>query len=539
MAERKPLFMDQTEGFSEEMAVADTMTLGGLTIGAAGNIALSGGGEVTGLPATPSGATAAASKAYVDQLVVTGGPAKGAALHSTQLDNAEGLLGAVPIVMLANPVAGDTITLSDGTTTRTYGASTGGDVQYAIGATPADTMANLVAAINADGSAIWTADFTTNLDAINADGVVVIVENDNDGDENKVYGTWATGSNVQIVDFSAENEYVGKTLEDLPSSDPAATNFGPRLTQASLTDGELRYALESDILYSWDDSTNNWITLSSSAGIPDATSASGGGVKGKVTFDSDKGLAVGGGVAEVKIDAVTIDFDGSGNLAVTGLPALFEVGGSAVNSSVDAAALNTLTGGGDADSEHTHNGLASAGHGHAHSELSGVGTDDHHAQVHAIDGGDHSASGLTTGHVLTALSATTFGFVAPADDIEAKRTAQTMTTAVDVTAVGDPVYQNGNDTIGKALASTNPTARVIGVIESGGGAAGATPVVVTHGIAVGVISGATFNTPYYLQAGGGIGTSLPGGGRRVILVGYAANATDLFVDIRDYAKKAA
>lgn len=45
-----------------------------------------------------------------------------------------------------------------------------------------------------------------------------------------------------------------------------------------------------------------------------ATSASGGGIKGKVTFDSDKGISVTSGVASLKVDAVTIDFDINGKL---------------------------------------------------------------------------------------------------------------------------------------------------------------------------------------------------------------------------------
>jgi hypothetical protein len=104
MAERKFLFI-QDDGFHEEQSTSDTITLGGLTMGgdidmnsagkivnvnaattdgdvivfgqtganlddmtiaSGGDITLSGGGEVVGLPATPSGDTAAASKAYVD-----------------------------------------------------------------------------------------------------------------------------------------------------------------------------------------------------------------------------------------------------------------------------------------------------------------------------------------------------------------------------------------------------------------------------------------------------------------------------------------
>lgn len=48
--------------------------------------------------------------------------------------------------------------------------------------------------------------------------------------------------------------------------------------------------------------------------VPNATSASGGADKGKATFDEAKGLAVAAGIAEVKVDGLTIGFDGLGRL---------------------------------------------------------------------------------------------------------------------------------------------------------------------------------------------------------------------------------
>lgn len=51
------------------------------------------------------------------------------------------------------------------------------------------------------------------------------------------------------------------------------------------------------------------------AGGVDATSAPGGGTKGKATYDSAKGLAVVAGVAEVKVDG-TVAFNGGGQLSV-------------------------------------------------------------------------------------------------------------------------------------------------------------------------------------------------------------------------------
>jgi hypothetical protein len=122
---------------------------------------------------------------------------------------------------------------------------------------------------------------------------------------------------------------------------------------------------------------------------------------------------------------------------------------------------------------------------------------------------------------------------------EAQRIENTLVTATDVTANGDPVYVNGNNTVGKADAGADAKARVLGVIRTGGGAAGSSVQVVSVGPCAGVLSGATANTPYYLQDTGGIGTSVPGGGKRVIQMGFAINGTDLWVDIKDMGKKAA
>jgi hypothetical protein len=47
-----------------------------------------------------------------------------------------------------------------------------------------------------------------------------------------------------------------------------------------------------------------------------------------------------------------------------------------------------------------------------HASLAGVTANQHHAQAHVLNGADHTVSGLTTGHVLQATGATTFGFAA-------------------------------------------------------------------------------------------------------------------------------
>lgn len=58
---------------------------------------------------------------------------------------------------------------------------------------------------------------------------------------------------------------------------------------------------------------------------------------------------------------------------------------------------------------HIHDGVDGSGTV-LHSDTTGKTANDHHNQAHAINGADHTAAGLTAGHVLKALTATTFGF---------------------------------------------------------------------------------------------------------------------------------
>jgi hypothetical protein len=63
---------------------------------------------------------------------------------------------------------------------------------------------------------------------------------------------------------------------------------------------------------------------------------------------------------------------------------------------------------------------------------------------------------------------------------------------------------------------------------------------VRNGVAAGVVAGATIGERFYLAATGGLtaANTPPGAGNRVILVGIAKNATDLWMDIIDFGKKA-
>lgn len=109
-------------------------------------------------------------------------------------------------------------------------------------------------------------------------------------------------------------------------------------------------------------------------------------------------------------------------------------------------------------------------------------------------------------------------------------------------AVGDPVaWAAGvNDKLARGRADTDAKSRVIGVARTASTALNDTAAIVSEGVCPAALTGATAGDPYYLQNTGGVGTfAAVTAGRRVIRLGFAKNATDLFVDIMDLGKKAA
>jgi hypothetical protein len=200
-------------------------------------------------------------------------------------------------------------------------------------------------------------------------------------------------------------------------------------------------------------------------------------------IDANGGLQKGASGVSIKTDETpdTLDVDSAG-LKVTGLPSLFKINGSAVGATVTQANLDSLTDGSNADSLH----------------------------IHAA---------------------------APATEAPKVESDLSVNEAI---SVADPVFWSSTSgRVGKGAANTDSKARIIGVARTAQATPGNNSTVVAHGLAASTLSGATPGTPYYLQATGGIGTSLPAAGNRIILVGYASTATDLWVTVRDYGKLAA
>jgi len=204
-----------------------------------------------------------------------------------------------------------------------------------------------------------------------------------------------------------------------------------------------------------------------------------------IKFNSAGGLqklAAGTGIKIDTTEATTLALSTDG-LVVTGLKADFTVADSATNGSfVTAANLNSLTDGSNADSLHVH---------------------------------------------------------AAAPATEAPKVENTVTVNESIVAGNVLAWSTGTSgRVAKAASGTDALARVVGVARTAQATAGQTCEMVSHGLLAGVLSSATLGAPVYLSSTGTLSESLPAAGHRIILVGYAQTASDLWVAIRDYGKLA-
>lgn len=243
-----------------------TATVAGLVLG---NDLDANGNEITGLPATPSGPTAAPSTAYVDGLFVQVRSWKELLIHSDQLlDGASGGVRQAGAFFLRNqPTSGDVLTIDDGSTPRDYGFGTGGDVTVTIGANIDDTLDNLAAAISGDGAGLWDAVVATDLESINdgtgavtAGRVVVIYRAAQGADsyDDRLYGTFTTPADARYVNFNGESDYRLSTNSQVPSSDPAQKEFGIGRAYGSLATNETHLVRSGDTTYTWDNDGELW-----------------------------------------------------------------------------------------------------------------------------------------------------------------------------------------------------------------------------------------------------------------------------------------
>ena len=239
------------------------------------------GFEVTGLPASPSGPTAAASAAYVDSIALTNRTWKELVLSADQLDSVnDGINQAGAFYLDGQPLTTNTFILYDGTTTETFTFLTTAVVPFDVqlGIDTDTTMTNLVTAINTD-STLWSASDLTALNSINdgsgastAGKVIMIYRTDQSAAsfDDRFYGTLGTQAFGQYVNFNGEVDYQLETSTQLSTTDPAQKEFGFGRDTASLTANETHLTRNEDNIYTWDDDSGAW-QLTGSGSITWAT----------------------------------------------------------------------------------------------------------------------------------------------------------------------------------------------------------------------------------------------------------------------------
>lgn len=113
------------------------------------------------------------------------------------------------------------------------------------------------------------------------------------------------------------------------------------------------------------------------------------------------------------------------------------------------------------------------------------------------------------------------------DDADPDRVSATVNVGATVAAF-DFVSIVGNDLVEPLDIST--TEKPLGVAEAGGTAGQTVQALQKGEVAIGALSGATAGNTYYWDGSALVSTVPSGAGSRVWKVGYAKNATDLFID---------
>jgi len=460
MTERKPLFIagGAGEGWHEEMAISDSITLGGLTMGGAIDMGTYG---VTNM-ADAVNATDAVTKQQLDA-VAAGIHWK----HPVQVLNmiSNSNMGGAPPV---GPVAGDAYVVNN----WGGGYNNGDIVEWSgaswvvvspnVGGAPPNNTWVLVSATSATAPAGAFAGHDKEFATYNS------------GTSTWSFTAQTTGDATLVIDVGGLYQGTGYTYDGtnwieftaIPSI-VAGAGLGSSGNTIFVKDGD---GIKIDTDYVAVDLSATDPGLELIGTTPDKT------LQAKV--DGAHGIIRGTSGLEIEIDDTpdTLDVDADG-LKVVGLPSLFKVNDDPVGVTVTADNFDTLTNGGDATLLHTHAGAG---------------------------------------------------------------TVRISPPAAEAILKSDPVYWSAtNDRVGKGRADTDTKSRIIGVAEAAQPTTGNPVPIVCHGPILGAISLAIAGTPYYLQATGGIGTAVPGASKRLVLCGYAMNASDLWVHTIDYGKKAA
>src|SRR5574343_21168 len=542
MALRKFTFLNATEGYTEEQAATDELSLGKVTAVGVSGVAFDASNQRITNVAAPTAGTDGVNRDYV-QAYAAGLDWKqsvrlstaaalpactpaGSAVGNRVLvkDQAAGLnngiytvttlgagaaaaTGSIVAVAGANLVDGETSTITDGYHTPVVleldsgGGVSGADVAVAFtGGDSASTVASAIAsAINGADLDITAAPSgaTVNLtaDYLGTTGNVAITETVADG-----------GFTVSGMSAGADGAWVLTRATDFDQN-------------AEVTDGAAAFVGEgsSNLDTGWVLITNDPITVDTTALVFTQFTGTGSIVAGA-------GILKTGNQLDVELHtAADAQSAGSGG-GSSGLE--FDTSGAAGKLRVRVSTtggINRMADGLGIEIDDTPDTLDVGANG---LKVTGV-------PLNFKVNGTATSSNVTAAN----LGTLTAGADSAADALHFHSNhVQIWTTSANVD-LGDGVYISGNNTVAPGAPSVDAQARIIGVARET--VTSPNPVeVVTMGVVAGALSGATANTPYYIGAGGApVLYAALAGGDRTIRLGYAKNADDLEVRVHDYGKK--
>lgn len=520
MATRKFLFMS-ADGYSEEQAATDDIKLGALVIGAgtvsAGNINLSTTGKIVNSAAATANGDALVygqSAAALAGLTMSGAIAMGNN-KITGLDDGSAAQDAVTYSQLQNAVSGLFWKPPVQVLRIKSDAAQAGSPPTAGSAGEAWVVNNWGGGYS-DGDIVeW-----------DGDSWEVIVANSG--------GEPPNGTRVLVIETSAAGSFSGHE-EDFAVYNASTNSWA--FTDAAdgdavLVIGDGGYYADSGYTFNGTD----WVQFTGAGQI---NAGAGLDKSGNTLF-----VKFGDGITELPSDYVGIDLDTNPGLQLVGTSpnkklsvkpdgaSGISVGAAGVAVKLEsngAIVFDTVNGGLELQLEATNPTLQIDGSNQLGVRYSAT-----------LSGLKTIASGLAVSTDNTTIAINGSGQLYALGSDEAKRIENTL-TAGEAVSKADPVYWGtANDKFGRARADTDAKAYVFGVAREDI-ATNAQGEVVSYGPATGVLTGATYGTKYYLDSTGGLKANSPptGGGTRVVMIGWAINATDLWVQPIDFGKKAA
>jgi len=468
----------------KEMATSDDIQIGGLEVTGGGDIDLTGGGTINGLPTTPTNADEAASKAYVDAI-------------ASGLDPKASCRFATAAALDAYTKTGSGV-----------GAYLEADANGALsvdGVTPSVGDRILVKSENAGGAdvdhGIYTV--TTVGDAGTPWRLTRATDFDADAEVTSGAHCWVTEGNTL-----AETAWVVITPDPI-TVDTTAIEW-------SQYGGEGLYTGGDGIAISGDREVS--VDLATGAVVQPGLQFGTGADLGKLAVDPHNGIEVtANGVGVKGYNGITVDANGVAVNAGDGLVANAGPGDLDVDLATGAVIEPGLQFGSGAD----------AGKLAVLPDPAGA-VDVLTAGLHVRT--DDSTIQINGSNELEVLGSTT-----------AIRLEETL-TAQEALALGDPIeWGTTNDRIRECQGSVGARVDCFGVVvESGGIGSGASGKVVRRGVAAGVLVGATVGQRFFVGRNGGLvqGTSSFLSGDHIVFVGTAVNATDLEVNPQYYTQLA-